>query len=120
MTRLALVTGANRGIGHEVCRQLAQRRLRVVLTARHAKDAEAAAAELTAAGLDVVPAALDVSDPDSVARCARDVTARLGGVDVLVNNAAILIAENDALVSTPLDAFRRTFETNVWGALAVC
>jgi NAD(P)-dependent dehydrogenase (short-subunit alcohol dehydrogenase family) len=118
--RVALVTGGNRGIGHEVCRQLAGRGLRVVLTGRDVRSAEAAAAELRQQGLEVVSAVLDVADAGSVRDCARDVTRRVGDVDVVVNNAAVLIGENDDLLETPVDTFTATFETNVWGALAVC
>ncbi|MGE5835410.1 MAG: SDR family oxidoreductase [Acidobacteriota bacterium] len=118
--RVALVTGGNRGIGREVCRQLAARGLRVVLTARRADAANSAVAKLQAEGLEVVAAVMDVADPESIRACARDVAARIGDVDVLVNNAAVLIAENQELLNTPLEAFRETCETNVWGPLMVC
>lgn len=118
--RVALVTGANRGIGFEVCRQLARHGLRVVLTGRRAQPAEAAAGKLQEEGLDVVPAVMDVADLESIRGCFRDVTTRVGDVDVLVNNAAVLIAERVELLNTPVDVFRQTFETNVWGALMVC
>ncbi len=52
--------------------------------------------------------------------CVNDVTTRVGDVDVLVNNAAILVAENQALLATSIDDYRRTFEANVWGALTIC
>jgi NAD(P)-dependent dehydrogenase (short-subunit alcohol dehydrogenase family) len=103
-----------------VCRQLARQGLRVVLTGRNARRAETAAAELREEGLDVIHAVMDVADIRSVKACADDVADRVGGVDVLVNNAAILIAENDDLLDTPEDAFVQTFETNVWGVLAAC
>ena len=117
--RIALVTGANRGIGREVCRQLARHHLRVVLTGRHAQAAESAAAELRAGGLDVVSAVMDVADHASIRECFGDVTTRVGDVDVLVNNAAVLLAENTELLKTPVDVCRQTFETNVWGLLMV-
>ena len=118
--RVALVTGGNRGIGREVCRQLAAHGLRVVLTARRADAANSAVAKLQAEGLDVVAAVMDVADPESIRACGRDVAARIGDLDVLVNNVAVLIAENQELLNTPLDAFRETCETNVWGPLMVC
>jgi NAD(P)-dependent dehydrogenase (short-subunit alcohol dehydrogenase family) len=82
VTRTALVTGGNRGIGYEVCRRLTELGLDVVLTARDARAAESAAGELGAR-----PEQLDVSDPESVAACAE----RLADVeiDVLVNNAGL-------------------------------
>jgi NAD(P)-dependent dehydrogenase (short-subunit alcohol dehydrogenase family) len=118
--RVALVTGANRGIGLEVCRQLADRNLHVVLTGRNGPNAAAAAAELRRQDREVSFAVLDVTDVGSIRACARDVAARIGEVDVLVNNAAVLVAENEALLNTPIDVLRETFETNAWGALQVC
>jgi len=92
----------------------------VVLTARRLDGAESAAAKLRGNGLDVIPATLDVTDSASVDACASDVASRVGDVDVLVNNAALLLAENSDVLDTPADTFRETFETNVWGALTVC
>src|SRR5262245_55684731 len=117
-TRVALVTGANRGIGREVCRQLAAKGLRVILTARERAKAEAAAAALRTAG-DVVAGTLDVTDPKSVRRLADDLASRGLQVDVLVNNAAIVLAESTGILQTPVDDLRKTFETNVLGAIAV-
>jgi NAD(P)-dependent dehydrogenase (short-subunit alcohol dehydrogenase family) len=118
--RVAIVTGGNRGIGLEVCRQLATQGLRVVLTGRDHKKAKAAAEDLRAKKLDVTGVALDVTDADSIHACARDVTNEFGRVDVLVNNGAVLVGEGSGLLQTSVDEFRETFETNVFGALAVC
>ena len=85
--RIALVTGANRGIGFEICRQLAGRGIRVLLTARDERRGREAAARLTRDGLDVQFRQLDVTDEDSVRRLAAFVQAEFGGVDILVNNA---------------------------------
>lgn len=85
---LALVTGANRGIGFEVCRQLAMRGFVVLLTARDEAKARAATDELKSAGR-AEPLVLDVADPASIARAAADVSERFGYLDVLINNAAI-------------------------------
>jgi NAD(P)-dependent dehydrogenase (short-subunit alcohol dehydrogenase family) len=87
-TPLALVTGANRGVGFEVCRQLAKRGFVVLLTARDEAKARAAADELSSAGR-VESLVLDVADAASIARAAADVTDRYGYLDVLINNAAI-------------------------------
>jgi NAD(P)-dependent dehydrogenase (short-subunit alcohol dehydrogenase family) len=118
--RVALVTGANRGIGLEVCRQLAAQGLRVVLTGRDRGTAEAAAAGLRGENLDVTAVALDVTNSDSVRACEREVSKQFGRVDVLVNNGAVLIGEGAALLETAVDDFRTTFETNVFGVVAVC
>ena len=118
--RVALVTGANRGIGLEVCRQLAAHGLRVILTGRDRGKAEAAAEDLRAGHLDVTAVALDVTDGKSVRACERDVTKQFGRVDVLVNNGAVLVAESAGLLQTSVDDLRTTFETNVFGVLEVC
>lgn len=119
-SRVALVTGANRGIGLEVCRQLAAGGLRVILTGRERRNAQAAAEPLQRGGLDVAAAELDVIDAASIRACAREVTNEFGHIDVLVNNAAVLLAENVELLRTPVDDLRATFETNVFGVHAVC
>ena len=117
-TRVALVTGANRGIGLEVCRQLAVKGLRVILTARDPAKARAAAAGLGTAG-DVVAATLDVTDLRGARHLADDLASRREHVDVLVNNAAVLVAESQGAIETPLDDIKRTFDTNVFGAISV-
>jgi NAD(P)-dependent dehydrogenase (short-subunit alcohol dehydrogenase family) len=89
--RIALVTGANRGIGLEICRQMAGRGLHVILTARDAAKGEAAAAKLRGEGLDVVARPLDIQSDDSVKALADWVRATYGRLDVLVNNAGILL-----------------------------
>ncbi len=89
--RIALVTGANRGIGLEVARRLAAAGLVTVATARDAEKAEATAEKLRREGLDVRAAVLDVANTPSIpAHVAAIITAH-GPIDVLVNNAAILI-----------------------------
>jgi len=85
---LALITGANRGIGFEVCRQLTKRGFVVLLTARDEAKARAAADELSNADR-VESLVLDVADVGSIARAAAVVTDRFGYLDVLINNAAI-------------------------------
>ena len=116
---IALVTGANRGIGREVCKQLAKAGCRTILSARNGEKAEASARSLVAEGLDVSAQTLDVCDQDSIRAAARDLASRFGRVDILVNNAAVLLAGSDDLLDTSIDDFRRTFETNVFGAIAV-
>ena len=110
----ALITGGNRGIGLEVCRQLAQRGCRVVLAGRDSKLAEAAAADLVAEG-EIVPHQLDVTDPESIARLARE----LERVGVLINNAAVYLDEGRSVLDVEPEVFRTTFETNVLGPLAL-
>jgi NAD(P)-dependent dehydrogenase (short-subunit alcohol dehydrogenase family) len=113
--RTALVTGANRGIGFEVCRQLAERGYRVILTARTRAKADGAARRLRAdTASTAAPEVLDVTDARSVRALARALASRREHVDVLVNNAAILMAESHDIVDRSIDDFRTTFETNVF------
>jgi NAD(P)-dependent dehydrogenase (short-subunit alcohol dehydrogenase family) len=120
-SRIALVTGGNRGIGLEVCRQLAARGFHVVLTARDPLKASAAARTIRTAGAgSVTTASLDVTDPGSISALADDLAVRALSVDVLVNNAAILLAESEGVLETPIAQLRATLETNVIGAVAVC
>src|ERR1043166_2473481 len=88
--RVALVTGANRGIGLEVARQLALRGFETLLGARDARKGERAASSFHQGGLKVVPVQLDVTDQQSIDAAKRLVEERFGRLDVLVNNAAIL------------------------------
>lgn len=120
MARIALVTGANRGLGLEIARQLLAHGLRVVLTGRDEAATHRALEALGAAGKNALAVRLDVTDPASIAAARRTAEERLGPVDVVVNNAAVLLQENDGLLSIPRDAFRATFDTNVFGAMEVC
>ena len=116
---VALVTGAYRGIGLEVSRQLALRGFDVILTARDPAKAEAAAGELQRQGLKVLPLRLDVTDERSVAEAARFVEERFGRLDVLVNNAAILYDTWQSAAGADFETVREAFETNTLGAWRV-
>jgi NAD(P)-dependent dehydrogenase (short-subunit alcohol dehydrogenase family) len=114
---IALVTGANRGIGHEVARQLAARGYKVLLSARNSIQAQDAAAEVgQSTGGTVMPLTLDVSDPSSIARVADQVTADPGWLDVLVNNAGVGLDFGVSGVSPDFDKIQRTLYTNFFGA----
>lgn len=116
--KLAVVTGANRGIGLEVCRQLAGHGFKVILTARDKTKGSTASETLRKQGLDVVFHQLDVNDAESIKDLARYVEREFGKLDVLVNNAGILHPDDKAGTDVSLDAVRQTFETNLIGALA--
>ena len=92
----------------------------VVMAGRNAVALERARHTLEGAQTRTVVVPLDVTNPTSIAAAERVVTDRVGGVDVLVNNAAVLLAENDEILSIPLSDYRDTFETNVFGAIEVC
>jgi NAD(P)-dependent dehydrogenase (short-subunit alcohol dehydrogenase family) len=111
---VAVVTGANRGIGLEVTRQLAERGYLAVLGSRDPEKGERSAREL---GLDsVVARQLDVSEDDSVRAAADWIAGSLGRTDVLVNNAAILYDTENRAVDVSLDLVREGLETNLFGA----
>ena len=114
--RIALVTGGNRGIGLEACRQLAQLDIRVILGARDPAKGQAAASELRTAGLNVDARQLDVASVQSVRDCMNWLRNEVGRIDILVNNAAIMLedAEDDL---EELEIIRETMQTNVYGAL---
>jgi NAD(P)-dependent dehydrogenase (short-subunit alcohol dehydrogenase family) len=113
-----LITGANRGIGFEIARQLARRGLRVVLGAREASEGDRAAGELAAEG-SVVAETLDVADAASVERAIGAVSARFGRIEVLVNNAGVLVDTSQTAARIPLDDVRKTLEINLIGAWRV-
>jgi NAD(P)-dependent dehydrogenase (short-subunit alcohol dehydrogenase family) len=115
--RVAVVTGANRGIGLEVVRQLAADGFVAVLGSRDLAKGAAAAEGL--GGLTVEPRQLDVADPDSVTAFAAELERDHGRVDVLVNNAAIDYDTWESGVDADLDVVREALETNLLGAWRV-
>ena len=117
---VAVVTGANRGIGLEVVRQLARRGMRVVLGSRDLEKGEAAAQSLTREGGTVFPRQLDVTDQLSIDRLLRDVTADIGQLDVLVNNAGILYDTWEQGITADLNVVHTALETNLFGAWRMC
>jgi NAD(P)-dependent dehydrogenase (short-subunit alcohol dehydrogenase family) len=114
-SRVALVTGANRGIGLEVCRQLGERGHVVILTARDEQKGGAAAEPLRRAGIDVRVQQMDVADDQSVREAAAAVGRSFGRLDVLVNNAGILYDTWQHAASADLTVVREAFETNTLG-----
>lgn len=117
-TRVALVTGGNRGIGLEVCAQLAKRGLRVLLGARDPKLGENAAGKLARLGLDVEVVAIDVADPKNIDRCLSKLENAGIAIDVLVNNAGVY--PPGTVLSSTEAAFRDTMEVHYFGPLRLC
>ena len=118
MTRTALVTGGNRGIGLEACRQLARAGMNVVLAARDPQRGEEAAQKLRGEGLDVMFERLDVADSQSVKDCARRLADAGMEVNVLVNNAGVYPTERVFSVSE--ETFEMALEVNTLGAFRTC
>ena len=115
------MTGANRGLGFETARQLLANGLSVVLAGRDAAALDRARRTLSAEDQRRATAVLmDVTNVESVTAAQRTLTERVGSVDVLVNNAAVLLGENDDVLSMAADDYRRTFETNLFGVIEVC
>ncbi len=121
VTRTALVSGANRGIGFEIVRQLARLGVLAVIGARDPKDGVAAAEKLQSEGLDVPVVALDVDREGSAAEAVAEVKRLYGRLDILVNNAAILIDEpggfKASLFDLKAETVRRTMDTNLIGPI---
>lgn len=118
-SKVALVTGATRGIGIETVRQLAEAGVHTLLAGRDRQKAVAAALTLQTQGLPVEAIALDVTDADSIAAAVREVEQRHGRLDILVNNAGILVDAFGRKVSEQgIDVWRKTFDTNVFGLIA--
>jgi NAD(P)-dependent dehydrogenase (short-subunit alcohol dehydrogenase family) len=125
--RIALITGANQGVGFQLARELAADGVTVLLGSRNFARGEAAAREI---GSGVVPIQLDVTDPASIAAAAERIRNEFGRLDLLVNNAAISnthkgdltldqYLEQSLASNVPIDEVRTIWDTNVFGVLAV-
>ena len=121
MERIALITGANRGIGLEIARQLGGKPgIHVLASARTAEKADRTAALLQREKLRVTPLVLDVDDTDSIEQAFRLIEQDYGRLDILVNNAAVFFPDDGKGLDTEVSVIRQTFETNVIGPLTLC
>ena len=120
MKKIALVTGGNRGIGFEVCRQLAQKGQQVILAGRKRSEAAAAAEALRKEGLEITPHPLDVTDSKEVETILAFIEKTFGRLDVLVNNAAVYLDEGVSLFEVPLETVRETMAANFYGPFTLC
>jgi NAD(P)-dependent dehydrogenase (short-subunit alcohol dehydrogenase family) len=124
--KIAVVTGGNRGMGLETCRQLGKRGARVVLTSRDPAKGEAAARRLQDEGLDVCDHQLDVADDASIGRLAELIRGEFGRLDILINNAGIVRGRDEpraramrAFEATPA-GLRAVLATNLIGPFLLC
>jgi NAD(P)-dependent dehydrogenase (short-subunit alcohol dehydrogenase family) len=119
--KIALITGANKGLGFEMARQLGQQGVTVVLAARDAQKGKAAAEKLQGEGLDVQFLKLDVNEKADYAAAAKFLEGKFGHLDILINNAGISadgLAGTKASATTE-DSLQRTFETNFFAPIAL-
>lgn len=118
--KIALVTGANRGIGLEICRQLARKGVAVILTARDEMKGQEACERLNQEGPGIRFHHLDVTDAGSIARIADYVRQEFGRLDILINNAGVFLDRATPGLNVSLDTVRHTMEINVYGPLRLC
>src|SRR6185437_12758788 len=117
--KTALITGANKGIGYEVARQLASKGFHVFVGARNAKAGRKAAEEMGKKCGKATFLEIDVADNDSVKKAAREFSNSEDHLDVLVNNAGVVVDGDEAILEISDDLFRKTLETDTLGALRV-
>ena len=116
---IALITGANKGIGFEVATRLAQRGVFVLVGARDETRGREAVDALLAQGLHAALVVIDVTDDDSIARAAGEIDGRYGQLDILVNNAGISGGAGGSPSEITRARMRQVYETNVFGVVAV-
>jgi len=123
--RTAVVTGANRGIGREIAKQLVSQGCRVILTSRSEEIGSEAHKRLQNELDPIMPGQLiyhqlDVTSSESIQKLHDFVVAKYGAADILVNNAAVLLDQYGRILETPLDTYRLSIETNLLGPLRLC
>src|SRR5271168_3291906 len=119
--KVALITGANRGIGFETAKQLGEKGVAVVVGSRKLSDAEATAAKLKTAGIDAYPVKLDVTNAADRSAAAKYIGDKFGKLDILINNAGVASSEGFAprISGTPDEELRSIYETNVISVLSL-
>ena len=126
--KIALVTGGNRGIGLEICKQLAKKGILVILTCRKVSEGKTAVAQLKKQGINIYYQQLDVANQTSRLRCKQFVEKKFGRLDILVNNAGVFLDSDDddtlpgetSAFCTSLDILRKTLEVNTCAPFRLC
>ncbi|PSL47518.1 NAD(P)-dependent dehydrogenase (short-subunit alcohol dehydrogenase family) [Chitinophaga niastensis] len=120
-TKIALITGANRGLGLETARQLLQKGIQVIVSSRDADKGQEAVRQLQQEGLTPVFLPLDISDARQVENAHDWIAAKYGQLDILINNAAITGERagriSNTLLDTDVQQFKNIFDVNVWGTI---
>ncbi len=116
--KVALVTGANKGIGREIARQLGKKGITVIVGARDKSRGNEAVDALKTDGVDARFVELDVTNNQTIAAAAKQIEKEFGHLDILVNNAAVAI-DNAPPSQVEMDRIRKTYDTNVFGVIAV-
>jgi NAD(P)-dependent dehydrogenase (short-subunit alcohol dehydrogenase family) len=120
MTKIALVTGANKGIGFETAKQLAQHNIKVLLGARTETEGKKAEATLREASLDVTFVKLDISNPADIDEVRKYIESEYGVLDILINNAAVFLDGawfGNNTETVPIQILRDTFDINYFGTV---
>ena len=118
--KIAIVTGANRGIGFETCRQLSRQGILTILTSRDEGKGKSALKTLQKEGGDLHYHQLDVSDIKSITRLGASVQEKFGRCDILINNAGVFLDRGKSIFEVPIDILQETLEINSVGALNMC
>jgi len=118
--KIALVTGANKGLGFEISKGLARKGLTVIMGARDVDKGKEAVSKLKEKGLDVYFHILDVTDPESIKKAVRHISEDFGRIDILVNNAGIMPDRESSIMEVSIDILKKTMDTNVYGPYLLC
>jgi NAD(P)-dependent dehydrogenase (short-subunit alcohol dehydrogenase family) len=118
--RVALVTGANRGLGFAISQGLAERGIKVILAARDSKKGMQACSRLKRRGLDVYSEKLDVANKKSIQTAVKRIQGRFGRLDILVNNAGIMIDNQESILNLSWHTIHKSLQTNLMGPLRLC
>jgi len=118
--KVAIVTGANRGIGFETCRQLSQQGIRTILTSRNEFKGQAAVRNLLDEEGEIIYHQLDVTDLGSISKLLSFVDENFDQLDILVNNAGVFLDRGTSVFDLPLEILQETMDTNFVGALNMC
>ena len=117
---VAIITGANRGIGLEVARQLAHKDMTIILGSRDLEKGKTAAEMLASEGLKVIPHQIDVTDQENVDRLTAQVEEEFGQLNILINNAGILYDTWQQAINADFNTVREALETNTFGPWRMC